>query len=216
MYEALGTKDIDMLLKPDDTLHPKPKDPATENSDAIDGKKLTAFDGQQHDARRLPQGCQSAARIPRAAAQPPWSLKMLVRLLYASRAVPAVDQEELAAILRQSKSHNPAVGVTGVLCFSGGIFLQVLEGGRSAVNRLYNRIVTDPRHTDVELLSYQEIEERRFAGWSMGQVNMARLNPALLLKYSETARLDPYAVSGTVSLALFEELVATAAVMGHP
>ena len=141
---------------------------------------------------------------------------MLVRLLYASRAVPAVDQEELAAILRQSKSHNPAVGVTGVLCFSGGIFLQVLEGGRSAVNRLYNRIVTDPRHTEVELLSYQEIEERRFAGWSMGQVNMARLNPALLLKYSETARLDPYAVSGTVSLALFEELVATAAVMGHP
>jgi len=141
---------------------------------------------------------------------------MLVRLLYASRAVPAVDQEELAAILRQSKSHNPSVGVTGVLCYSGGIFLQVLEGGRSAVNRLYNRIATDPRHTDVELLSYQEIDERRFAGWSMGQVNMARLNPALLLKYSETARQDPYAVSGTVSLALFEELVATAAVMGHP
>jgi hypothetical protein len=141
---------------------------------------------------------------------------MLVRLLYASRAVPAVDQEELAAILRQSKSHNPSVGVTGVLCYSGGIFLQVLEGGRSAVNRLYNRIATDPRHTDVELLNYEEIEERRFAGWSMGQVNIARLNPALLLKYSETARLDPYAVSGTVSVALFEELVATAAVMGHP
>jgi len=48
----------------------------------------------------------------------------------------------------------------------------------------------------------------------MGEVNMARLNPALLLKYSETATLDPYAVSGAVSMALFEELVATAAVMG--
>ena len=50
MYEALGTKDIDMLLKPDDTLHPRPKDPASENADALDGKNLTAFAGQQHDA----------------------------------------------------------------------------------------------------------------------------------------------------------------------
>jgi Sensors of blue-light using FAD len=140
---------------------------------------------------------------------------MLVRLMYASRAVPAVDQEELVAILRKSKANNTHSGVTGALCFSEGIFIQVLEGGRTAVNRLYNRIVGDTRHTDIELLLYQEIAERRFAGWSMGQVNMSRLNPALLLKYSECARLDPYAVSGKVSMALFDELVATAAIMGQ-
>jgi hypothetical protein len=46
-------------------------------------------------------------------------------------------------------------------------------------------------------------------------VNMQRLNPALLLKYSESARLDPYAVSGKATMALFEELVATAAIMGQ-
>ena len=129
---------------------------------------------------------------------------MLVRLMYASRAVPALDQEELVTILRQSKANNPGTGVTGVLCYSGGIFLQVLEGGRSAVNKLYNRIGADTRHTDVELLLYEEIGERRFASWSMGQVNMSRLNPSLLLKYSATA-----------ALALFEELVATASVIGH-
>ena len=140
---------------------------------------------------------------------------MLVRLMYASRAVPAVDQEELVAILKKSKVNNPKAGVTGVLCFSEGIFMQVLEGGRAAVNQLYNRIAADPRHNDVVLLHYDEIAERRFAGWSMGQVNMARLNPALLLKYSECAKLDPYAVSGKVSMALFDELVATAAVMGQ-
>ena len=140
---------------------------------------------------------------------------MLVRLMYASRAAHAVDQEELLAILKKSRANNPKAGITGVLCFSEGIFIQVLEGGRDAVNRLYNRIATDSRHTDVVLLNYEEIAERRFAGWSMGQVNMARLNPALLLKYSECARLDPYAVSGKVSAALFEELVATAAVMGQ-
>ena len=140
---------------------------------------------------------------------------MLVRLLYVSRAVPAIDQDALVAILRKSKTHNPAFGVTGVLCFSEGIFLQVLEGGRSAVNKLYNRIASDARHTDVELLCYEEIGERRFAGWSMGQVNMSRLNPALLLKYSERPTLDPYAVSGEVSMALFHELMATASIVGQ-
>lgn len=139
---------------------------------------------------------------------------MLVRLLYASRAVPAVDQEELLTILRKSKANNQPLGVTGVLCFSEGIFMQVLEGGRGPVNRLYNRIAADSRHTDVEVLCYQEIGERRFAGWSMGQVNMSRLNPALLMKYSERAALDPYSVSGTVSMALFEELMATASIIG--
>jgi hypothetical protein len=137
---------------------------------------------------------------------------MLVRLMYASRAAAGIDPEELAAILRHSRVANPQHGITGVLCYSEGIFLQVLEGGRGAVNRLYNRIVADARHHDAELLLYEEISERRFAGWAMGQVALSRLNPSLLLKYSETATLDPFAVSGAVSLALFEELVATASV----
>ena len=135
--------------------------------------------------------------------------------MVASRAVPAVDREELVAILKKSKANNPKAGITGVQCFSEGIFMQALEGGRNAVSALYNRIAVDPRHGEVALLNYEEIAERRFAGWSMSQVNMARLNPALLLKYSECAKLDPYAVSGKVSMALFDELVATAAVMGQ-
>lgn len=137
---------------------------------------------------------------------------MLVRLLYTSRAAAEFDAEALALILKQSKRNNQEHGVTGLLCYSGAHFLQVLEGGRGAVNKIYNRIAADSRHTDVELLCYEEIAERRFAGWSMGQVEVSRLNPALLLKYSETAALDPYTVSGRVSMALFDELVATASV----
>jgi hypothetical protein len=141
---------------------------------------------------------------------------MLVRLMYASRAAETVRPETLSAILKQSTGNNPGVGVTGVLCFSGDIFLQVLEGGRLQVSKLYNHIAQDKRHADVVMLSYEEIEERSFSGWAMGQVNMSRLNPALLLKYSEAAVLDPYAVSGKVSMALFNELVATASVMCLP
>ena len=139
---------------------------------------------------------------------------MLVRLMYASRAAEAANAETLAAILKTSKDHNPKVGVTGVLCFCANarIFLQVLEGGRNAVSALYNHISQDPRHHDVALLSYEEIGERSFTSWSMGQVHMSRLNPALVLKYFEGTVLDPYAVSGQASLALFNELVATASI----
>jgi hypothetical protein len=137
---------------------------------------------------------------------------MLVRLLYASRAKAPLAPEVIDAILQTSRKNNPAVGITGLLCHSGDVFMQVLEGGRDAVNMLYNRIAGDPRHTDVILLRYEEIAERRFASWSMGQVNLARVNPAILLKYSTKAELDPYAGCGQASMAMLEELIATASI----
>ena len=138
---------------------------------------------------------------------------MLVRLMYASRAASPVGPDDLAALLKKSNRRNPELGVTGALCFSSGVFLQVLEGGRMAVSGLYNRIAADPRHRDVALLHFEEIAERRFASWAMGQVSPACLNPTLLMKYSEKAVLDPHAVSGAMSMALFNELVATASVV---
>ena len=140
---------------------------------------------------------------------------MMVRLLYASKAADNVSQEELLKIFSQSKANNPESGITGVLCSSGRIFLQVLEGGRMQVNALYNHIAADLRHKDVVILSYEEISERKFSGWSMGLVNLDRINPSLLLKYSECATLDPYCVSGKASMALFDELMATASIMGQ-
>ncbi len=139
---------------------------------------------------------------------------MLVRLLYASRAVDT-RPEAIEAILSQSRQANPLGGITGILCYGGGIFLQAIEGGRMAVSDLFGHIQKDVRHKDVVLLHYEEITERRFGGWTMGQVNMSRINASILLKYAEKPELDPYAVSGKVSLALLEELMATASIMGR-
>jgi hypothetical protein len=140
---------------------------------------------------------------------------MLVRLLYASRAAQPLTHEAIESILAQSRSHNPPLGITGILCHSGGLFIQVLEGGREAVNKLYGEIVRDDRHKDVVLLHYEEIAERRFAGWTMGQVNLGKINPSIVLKYSEKPTLDPYSVPGRVSMALLEELIATASIIGR-
>lgn len=139
---------------------------------------------------------------------------MLVRLLYASRAVdpsPAAIHD----ILTQSREHNPGCGITGILCYGGGIFLQAIEGGRSAISNLYGDIQCDKRHKDVQLLHYEEIAERRFGGWAMGKADLNKVNHAILLKYSEKPELDPYSVSGRVSLALLEDLMATASIIGR-
>ncbi len=139
---------------------------------------------------------------------------MLVRLMYASRAKVEITHDELMDILKKSKANNPANGITGVLCISGEVFLQVLEGGRSSVSGLYGRIIQDARHRDVELLSLEEISERTFASWSMGQVNLQRVNQALLLKYSDTAELNPFSMPASASMALLKELMATAQIIG--
>ena len=139
---------------------------------------------------------------------------MLVRLLYASRAVDA-QPSVIESILAQSRQFNPSTGITGILVYGGGIFLQAIEGGREAVSDLYGHIQKDARHKQVVLLHYEEISERRFGGWTMGQVDVSRVNTNILLKYSERAELDPYSVSGAVSLALLEELRATASIIGR-
>ena len=140
---------------------------------------------------------------------------MLVRLLYVSRAADTLTPAMIDAIIAQSRKNNPEAGITGLLCHSGNVFMQVLEGGRAAVNATFTRIVRDTRHSDVQLLLYEEIAERRFGGWTMGRVNLTKVNHSILLKYSEKPELDPYSVSGAVSFALLEELMATASIIGR-
>jgi hypothetical protein len=142
---------------------------------------------------------------------------MLVRLLYASRSADPIDEALVAAILERSRKHNLEHGITGILCTYSqeGLFLQLLEGGRAAVNRLYGAILRDTRHKDVMLLDYAEITERKFASWRMGSVNLNRVNLGSILRFSETSKLDPFTMSGKAALTLIEELASTAAVIGH-
>lgn len=139
---------------------------------------------------------------------------MLVRLLYASRSKSHISDELAEAILATARKRNHDLGITGALCIydHGETFLQVLEGGRAQVNTLYNDIVKDDRHTDVTLLGYSEISERRFPSWRMGKVNLSKVNRSTILKFSESAQLDPFTLQGDSALRLLVELVDTAAI----
>jgi len=140
---------------------------------------------------------------------------MLVRLVYASRSASPVTDEVIGGILAQSRKNNPEHGLTGVLCLChGDTFLQVLEGGRDEVNRIYSKVLCDARHSDVTLLDYSEVSERRFSSWRMGRVDLDKVNAGIILKYSEKSRLDPFLLSGSVALTLLEELVISASIAG--
>lgn len=139
---------------------------------------------------------------------------MLVRCLYASHATSA-GPEAAEAILAEARRRNPAHGITGILCHGEGLFIQVLEGGRDAIAALLGLLHHDPRHRGLCILVHEEIAERRFGHWAMGQVEIGRINHALLLKYSATQLLDPFTMPGCSTMSLIEELRASAAIVGR-
>ena len=100
----------------------------------------------------------------------------LIRLVYASRAVfkpvPVKQGVEpsVGRILMQSRRNNAHASIGGVLYFGDGYFFQALEGERQAVNRAYQRIAADTRHSEVTILSLKTVSERFFADWSMKYV----------------------------------------------
>jgi len=129
---------------------------------------------------------------------------LLVRLLYVSRAVGPQTTTVTDAILSVAQGANRQRGITGVLCQGQGLYLQVLEGERSVINRLYNRIIQDRRHQDVQLLLLEEITQRRYADWAMAHVLLAEDDPMVQLHHPE---FDPYSAPGTSVLKMVSDLV---------
>lgn len=78
------------------------------------------------------------------------------------------SENELADILTKSRQNNPSLGITGMLFYAEGIFLQVLEGKKEAVEDLYNKILNDKRHYGVFKVLSTVSEKRNFENWSMG------------------------------------------------
>jgi hypothetical protein len=98
----------------------------------------------------------------------------LVQLTYVSAAARELGPDDLQAILESSVRRNAAVGITGLLLYSEGGFMQVLEGDAAPVDATMARIVADPRHAGVIVLARRPIGAREFATWSMGFRRLGR------------------------------------------
>lgn len=130
----------------------------------------------------------------------------LSRLIYASRGTDALTAAEFEKILEVSKRNNAKVGVTGVLLFSAREFLQCLEGSREGINQTYARIVRDPRHSDVQILDYREVDRRMFGEWGMHGLSPNTLTRQRLLRFGVREMFSPLRMSAASGLALLQEL----------
>jgi hypothetical protein len=89
-------------------------------------------------------------------------------LVYVSSAVRPFSQSELVELLAKSHENNAPLGVTGMLLYKDGNFMQVLEGEEEVVRTLYARIGLDPRHRGLLTILQGPLAERQFLDWSMG------------------------------------------------
>lgn len=95
------------------------------------------------------------------------------QILYRSRATQPFSEIQLQELLAWSRAHNTSLLITGLLLYSDGRFVQVLEGPEAAVLALYARIQNDPRHSQVVTVRQGLCAERRFADWTMGMGRVA-------------------------------------------
>jgi hypothetical protein len=95
-------------------------------------------------------------------------MKEFLRLIYTSRATSSFDADNLDQLLEKSRSNNYGKGITGVLTFGHGFFLQVLEGPENELIKLYSTIMADPRHNQCAILDIRLTYVRMFSNWSMG------------------------------------------------
>lgn len=89
------------------------------------------------------------------------------QILYRSQATYRPSEAQLQEMLVLARLHNARQQITGLLLYSEGLFVQVIEGPEEAIRALYARIQRDPRHTQVETVSEGLLPRRQFAEWSM-------------------------------------------------
>ncbi len=90
------------------------------------------------------------------------------QLLYASGALASTTADDIQEILATSRANNARLGITGMLLFANGAFIQVLEGNETDVRRLAARISNDRRHRNFMVLLEKSAPERTFGRWQMG------------------------------------------------
>ena len=134
----------------------------------------------------------------------------MYRLIYKSRSNSPIGWEMVNELIHSSEPKNEEEGISGVLLATGTHFLQVLEGDFEAINRLFLSIARDPRHDDVQLISFDCVESRLFGDWTMHAIGIFEFNPDLvndlIEQYGEEEGSVCFPVQSWKALALISDL----------
>lgn len=92
----------------------------------------------------------------------------MLQMLYVSGASRQLSDDGIQEILAVSRRNNLRDGVTGMLLWADGVFIQILEGEAKTVRGVFGRIQADDRHRNVMVVLEQAADTRLFTQWSMG------------------------------------------------
>lgn len=97
----------------------------------------------------------------------------MYRIAYVSTASLEFSDDDLRTLLIRARDFNSGLNVTGCLLYRNGRFIQTLEGAEVDVRRVFAKVLTDPRHTDIHVGASQPIEASQFADWTMGYLPLS-------------------------------------------
>ena len=139
-------------------------------------------------------------------------MEPIVSLIYCSEVREQLGNggEAVADLLSEAREKNEANGISGVICFNREYVVQCIEGGRTAINTLYGKLVVDPRHARVTLLDYRYVARRTFRTWAMGYIPACEVGRELNLMYSAREVFDPFQFSGEGAYLVVQEVGAMA------
>jgi hypothetical protein len=109
----------------------------------------------------------------------------MLSLVYVSSAVRLLSTTELMELLHECRLNNAQLGITGLLLYKDGNFMQVLEGEDEVVRAVAAAIERDPRHKAFTILTVDTITERQFGDWSMAFNDLDRSEPIDVPGYSD-------------------------------
>lgn len=99
---------------------------------------------------------------------------MVYRLFYISRCAirEVFDAENISQVIASHAAiKNKQAGITGAMTFDGNDFAQILEGDKTAVINLFEKIKTDNRHDQVAIIKEQDNVPRHYENWAMKRLD---------------------------------------------
>ncbi|MGD1877520.1 MAG: BLUF domain-containing protein [Kiloniellaceae bacterium] len=110
------------------------------------------------------------------------------RLMYTSTSREFMSDEDLAKLLERARCWNEANGITGMLIYVDGHFLQIVEGAEQDIAAVSQRIFADSQHFAIIRLMEGTTPRRVFSDWSMGLRRLGKRDGAEILGAVNLAR----------------------------
>lgn len=114
---------------------------------------------------------------------------MILGICYTSRATALHTEEMRLQLMRECELRNANQGVTGLLLYQEGYFLQYIEGEPDVIRRVFQKIQHDSRHCDVVLHHEEVLLKRQFPDWSMFYRDYDFIYPHIQMNLGELVTL---------------------------